>query len=313
MYKPYLRGKQNEMMALRELSDIILSNNHKISPIIEPVTKARSFQISLEMLVQKNINFTIIINPKVGAFKNNNSELYTLIGETLSGYNNYQIGIIKESTINANSIIQNINDNNITPVGLAIIHNTVDARFDAEIQALTNFIPLIYNVINLNKTLGDRTYLQNFSADNRITLADYFKSQTKNSLYLTNPDSTFSNDFATYLTQGNRGFADYLTVGEPFSDSGASPYAVAIHISYLNGNSIGVKHFTSDTNIDQSDPAGKFFEANAKLVEWCDLNTINTRGCNAFRELHNNQHYPGLGILKKLSIMNHIELIIGLI
>ena len=313
MYKPYLRGKLNEMLALRELSDIISNKKNKISPIIEPVTKSSSFKISLKFLVERNINFTIVVNPKVGVFKDDNNSLFTLLGDTLLNYNNYQLGIIVENNINSQSIIHEINQNNLTPIGFTIIHNTIDQGYLAEIQNLTNYLPIIYNVVNLNKTLADRNYIQNFHQNTRISLVDYFKSQTKNSLYLDYPDSTFSNDYANFSASGNFGFGDYLTVGDKFADTGASPYAVAIHISYLAGQTINVKHFASDSNNDQSDPGGKFFEANVKLVEWCNLNGINTLGSNGFRQLQINQHYPGLGTLKKLSIMNHIELIISLI
>jgi len=312
MYQPYLRGKQNEMMALRELIPLISVNQSKISPIIEPVKPSRNFEISLRKLIENNINFTIIVNPQVGKFKSNYN-IFAYLSPILNGYTNYQAGIIIENFNNAPIITQHMAANNLTPLGFTIIYNSTDTIHTQDVILFTNFLPIIYNVVNLKKTITDRNFIQNFSSNSRVTLVDYFKSQSKNILYLHNPDSTFSNDFANFINQGNVGFGDYLTVGEDYSETGASPYAVAIHISYLNINTISVKHFTSDTNHDQSDPAGKFFEANQKLVNWCQANGINTLGCNGFIQLQNNQHYPGLGILKKFSIMNHIELNINLI
>lgn len=69
----------------------------------------------------------------------------------------------------------------------------------------------------------------------------------------------------------------------------------------------------SDSNDDNSDVAGKFAEANKKLVSWCDEKGLNTIAINEFRKLYESGHFPGLGIVKKLSIMNHIELILNLI
>lgn len=72
-----------------------------------------------------------------------------------------------------------------------------------------------------------------------------------------------------------------------------------------------VKHFVSDSNQDVSDIGGKFSEAIHKLVTWCNQNNINTKAVEVFKDLEARGHFPGLGTLKKLSIMNHIELIIN--
>ena len=66
MYFPFLRGKQFELIALREIAKTITGSN-TINPIIEPVKKKTStYQKTLETLCQGNINFTVIINPSVG-------------------------------------------------------------------------------------------------------------------------------------------------------------------------------------------------------------------------------------------------------
>lgn len=79
----------------------------------------------------------------------------------------------------------------------------------------------------------------------------------------------------------------------------------------MENNQIRVKHFVSDSNEDVADIGGKFSEAIDKLVIWCDQNNLNTSAINVFRDLQQRGHFPGLGTLKKLSIMNHIELVIN--
>ena len=64
----------------------------------------------------------------------------------------------------------------------------------------------------------------------------------------------------------------------------------------------------SDSNDDISDPANKFYEALTKLVEWNKTKNLNTKAINTFLEMYESQTYPGLGVVKKLSIMHHIEL-----
>ncbi|MNI44794.1 hypothetical protein D3C73_991890 [compost metagenome] len=93
------------------------------------------------------------------------------------------------------------------------------------------------------------------------------------------------------------------------------PYAVAIHLTYKDQASgeIWIKHFTSDSNEDYSDTPGKFGEALDKLIAFIDLVQLNTIACDQFRDYHSRGAFPGLGVVKKLSIMHHIELIQGLI
>lgn len=89
------------------------------------------------------------------------------------------------------------------------------------------------------------------------------------------------------------------------------PYAVAIHLTYKDRQSdnIRIRHFLSDSNEDISDTAGKFGEALSKLVNFIDRQDIHTMAAEQFRIYHERGAYPGLGMLKKLSIMHHIELI----
>ena len=70
MYFPYLRGKQFELIALRELSSLMSDNKNKISPIIEPVRSSSTFLTTISELAKNDINFNIVVNPSVGDLKN---------------------------------------------------------------------------------------------------------------------------------------------------------------------------------------------------------------------------------------------------
>ena len=89
------------------------------------------------------------------------------------------------------------------------------------------------------------------------------------------------------------------------------PKAVVIHLTYKDKSSddIRIKHFISDSNEDTSDTAGKFYEALSKLIEFVDREQINSLAISQFRDYFDRGAYPGLGIIKKLSIMHHIELV----
>ena len=67
MYFPYVRGKQYELLALREL---VLNNKmgNKIIPIIEPIKPSSTLIKTLESFIEKKQHVIIISNPIVGSF-----------------------------------------------------------------------------------------------------------------------------------------------------------------------------------------------------------------------------------------------------
>ena len=72
MYFPYLRGKQFELMALRDFSNDNQGNN-KIIPIIEPVKlQMNGMNTALSVLIENRMKFAIILNPNDGNFKHGN-------------------------------------------------------------------------------------------------------------------------------------------------------------------------------------------------------------------------------------------------
>ena len=170
-----------------------------------------------------------------------------------------------------------------------------------------------YNVINMSLT--NRRYYRNFDPETRVELDDYFKSQERNADYLSVGESDFTEEHLYYEQEGFVGFSDFLTIGADYSESGFMPWAVAIHLSYnnINNNHIKIKHFTSDSNDGTDDVAGKFAEALDKLIKWCDETKYDSVAIPLFREYHRTGHFPGLGMLKKLSLINHIDLVLKLI
>lgn len=141
-------------------------------------------------------------------------------------------------------------------------------------------------------------------------MADRFNKQDRNNDYIEIDDEPFSEDHLYYLEDGYVGFADYSVVGKEYNETGFAPYAVAIHIVYFDtDDSLRIKHFVSDSNDDISDPARKFQEALSILIEWNEERKLDTVAMKEFEHLFHREAYPGLGTVKKLSIMHHLELI----
>ena len=71
MYLPFLRGKQFELLALRELTALTIIGT-KISPIIEPVKKdTKSVETAIKALSIFGVNVLLVVNPEQGELKKN--------------------------------------------------------------------------------------------------------------------------------------------------------------------------------------------------------------------------------------------------
>ncbi|CAL2094529.1 sce7725 family protein [Tenacibaculum sp. 190524A02b] len=312
MYFPFLRGKQFELIALREIAPVISRYNY-ISPIIEPVKRnASTFSKTLGMLIKENINFSIVINPHVGDVQQDMDYVFeNFINPITSSYNNFHMGIIVTQNTNINSIEEKLKVHSAEKLSINLIIGSVD---ESQINNLVNFV----NIYNVNFiVLGTqvrkrRNVVRKFRGTKAklITVSDPFIKQTRNKDYLIKEDEFFSEEHVFYSDEGYVGFSDFLTIGNDYSDKGYSPYAVAIHLTYPTGdNSFRIRHFVSDSNDDPSDIAGKFEEALEKLILFVNEKSLNTSAVKQFKKLYDEQKYPGLGSVKKLSVLHHIELV----
>lgn len=300
MYFPYLRGRQFELIALRDLVDKgVLSD--KIIPIIEPVKLSSTLIKTIESYGKKGKQLGIIVNPKVGGFKidieeKKNQKLKNSLLTSLKENDYILYMILLSANLNPDEFIKNHKDNMGTICDNKDAIPVYEANF-AKMKVKYNLIP---------DESGFRRKIRN----NRVLLADKFNKQERNNDYIEIDDEPFSEDHLYYVDDGYIGFSDYTVVGKEYNDTGFAPYAVAIHIVYFESDkSLRVKHFVSDSNDDISDPAGKFQEALSKLVEWNKKKQIKTVAMKEFEDLYRREAYPGLGTVKKLSIMHHLELI----
>ena len=300
MYFPYLRGRQFELIALRELLEGGALSN-KIIPIIEPVKLSSTLVKTIETYEKNGRTLSLINNPQVGDFR---TEMADDKNEKLK--DSFQNIIRSSQSLLFSKIL--------------VPNGTVDkfiGKYNGRMMTIcTNkdAIPVYTNYfenldVNYNLILDDGGFRRKIRK-NRVLLDDKFNKLDRNSDYIDIDDEPFSEDHLYYAEDGYVGFADYSVVGKDYNDTGFAPYAVAIHIVYFaDDSSLRIKHFVSDSNDDISDPAGKFQEAVAKLVEWNKTQKINTIAMKEFQSLYEREAYPGLGTVKKLSIMHHIELI----
>ena len=214
MYFPLIRGKQFELIALRDVSSQ-MADSKKVSPIIEPIKEAISvLEKTLNVFIHYNINFTIILNPIEGELKGNKQQIIAdFIKKNLLEYDNFQIGIYVKGEQDFKNQYQFAIDNNFHKSNFTLIHNEQLDNLEDINDFITNY-NVNYNVINFDKV--SKRYYRNFLKETIITLSDAFKQQNKNSDYSNNIDEFFSEEYIYFGEEGYVGFSDYLTIGEPF-------------------------------------------------------------------------------------------------
>lgn len=297
MYFPYFRGRQYELLALKELAQNKLISN-KVVPVVEPVKQIPGLKNTLLAFKSASLSLGIIQNPNVGSLVGQWRTVMHLMDDFLG-----QSQIIPSVLLNedAETVLTELENRSISrDKVLTILQKYDDISF---YQGLFSSSPQ-YTLSPFERNIRRAV------RKNMVLFEDHFNKKNRNAAYP--EDEAFSNDHLDYDLDGYVGFGDYSMIGEEYNESGFAPYAVAIHIVYFdNDNSLRIKHFISDSNDDISDVAGKFYEAVTKLYAWYTEEHQErqlTRGLKVLLDHYTNKTYPGLPTLKKLSIMHHLEL-----
>lgn len=309
MYFPYLRGRQYELLALRELATNNLLGNH-VTPIIEPVKLSPTLVNTMADFIKVDHPVAVIRNPAVGTFMSDWKDVQDETKE--AGYrqrfaNQYGNSTIIKSLImqkNAKSLLDYWDKQGVNKAELLVIStdrdylNLYEAAFGTTVPRFV--------------LMPDESIFRRKVRHHKVLLDDKFEKQDRNADYGNIDDEFFSDDHLYYKEDGFVGFSDYSVVGNEYLEAGFAPYAVAIHVVYFaTDGSLRVRHFVSDSNEDITNPALKFYEAVSKLAAWynSDPHPVElTTGLRLFLQHYEQQSYPGLGTVKKLSLMHHLEL-----
>ena len=251
MYFPYLKGRQYELLAIRELlSKNLLSK--KIIPIIEPVKVSSTLLSTLETASSLKRKIAVICNSNItmGFNMNNTSEEDKEYLEILKNKNIIKVFFLYRNLEKTLKVYQ---DNEIFEDVSEIMIICDNADYVEEYQKnFTNKKPKYTLIPNENR------FKRNIK-ENIILLDDKFEKKERNSDYLLNEDEFFSDDHLYYKEDDYKGFSDYSIIGKKFIDGGFAPYAVVIHMLYFDDKkNLRVHHFVSDSNYDIKDPANKF-------------------------------------------------------
>lgn len=311
MYYPYLRGKQFELKALREFSasDIPRSN---IVPIIEPVNiNLEPLRVAIEEMKANNMKFALVLNPSDGDFSHTDgTDVSSRLRDIVGNYEGCIFAFVVNNDVR--SITERIADIDFNNVML-VWTPTMDIT-QPNVQQLVTSTKVRYIVHDFSKSARRlKENLRRMGKDS-ILLSDNFTVRKRNADYIGHDDEEFTDLPFYYIEDGYSGFSDYTAISSQVDKGGSLPYAIAIHLTYRrNLEQIFIHHFVSDSNFSQSNIKGKFNEAASKIAPFY----ANRPHTNAVEDLISRAEsmdgYPGLGYIKKLSILNHLELIANIL
>lgn len=301
MYYPILRARQFELITIRELAKEGILKDY-ILPILEPVKESHNnLNLALREFQNSNQNAYLIVNPKFGQ-KNGDTLFYLdyiheceeelFIPAFHYGNNHFYI---KES----------IEKYNLKDV-MILCGNDISMDDDnfKQLAELPQVSSIMMNDPQRNRSL-DR-YIKTLCKA-YIRLDDLFEKQVRNSDFLDIQEHRFSEEHLFYDEENYSGFADYTVLPSEFIDGGSTPRAVVIHLTYMKENDqIWIRHFTSETNDSIANVQGKFAEAAKKAVQFCRENKLTNSAIAELEDYYNREHYPGLGVVKKIGIKNHL-------
>jgi len=312
MYFPYFRGRQYELLALKELANGQLLGKSVI-PVVEPVKLVRreeklivpykmipTFDVTIQAFIETKHHMAIIGNPEVGDLidlpdMKGLLDSYLLADEIIPSV------IINKS---AASRISEFSESGIDKSDILTVFDNRDS-LSVYKEEFDNSSPR-YTLFS-----SDERQIRRSVKQNKVMFKDWFKKQAKNADYAIVDDEPFSEDHLYFEEEGYVGFGDYSIVGNIFDEGGWAATAIAIHIVYFaDDGALRIHHFVSDSNIGTKDVAGKYYEAITKLVNWFNNGhqTQATTALSTFINHYETGYYPGLPTIKKLSIMHHLEL-----
>tara|TARA_Y100001934_G_C12363477_1_gene782081 strand:+ start:1301 stop:2263 length:963 start_codon:yes stop_codon:yes gene_type:complete len=307
MYFPYFRGKQNELITIRNNASLMAQAG--FVPIIEPVKETlNGLKRALDSVVNSKGRAIVIVNPFHGDYSKNGDSLTNLLADHFDGEDGISAGILLTNEISLEAAISSCKaheQHSLTLIhaGFAYARELSNALGD-KVKDITHCF--------FEEDAG-KLYQKHFmAAKSKILIRDGFKKRKNRE----HPREEFFSDLhATFQMENMQGFGDFLIVGDEYSESGGPAYAVAIHLTFIDeeqDEAMFIYHFISDRQDTPQDPAGKFLEALNKLIIKADEPTtkiLATKALAEFRDLHERKHFPGLGYVKKLSMQHHIEVL----
>jgi len=305
VYFPYLRGKQTEILAVRESSGFLAAG--RIVPVFEPTNVKPLAEARFLRIAQDGVRFAVIVNSAHGT-----------------------VGIPSES-----DVAQLINRIEAQNPGMVL--PAFEIRSDADLAGLTQFAQqfasrrcvIVHRDHNLSggalqgatRPLGQapvqilreggpaESAIRSLRSAGIVLLRDGFRRRDRNADY---PSlSSFDDLFYTYRRRRFHGFSDFSIVGDHFG-RGGNPQTVALHLTEPSQNNIVTNHFVSRYPPASVAISVHYLDALALLKAYTGVPAnapFDTQGVGLFLESFRRGSYHALWKPKQWSMMHHMEFI----
>lgn len=294
VYTPYFRGRMYDLLALQTLCE----QNQlgpQIIPIIEPVRDSKELQRTVATFIAARQPFGLIANPQVSVYGLNPNKLFPL--PDLRPYPFFHPSAILAADFSREFLTTAPGQ---TSLLIAPNYPLLKAYQGSTTLAATTV--LIPDEARLHALVGDQA----------ILLTDPLAFPPHVADYQDLTDEYFAPANWAHAPFGYQGFGDYSMVGRPYFDKGMPSRAIAIHTIYVTPDgSLRIHHSVSKSNANMRGQKQKFFEALSQLVAWAPthLNGLNrTPAIDRLLAYADGSKFPGLGPVKKLSLMHHLQL-----
>lgn len=294
-YYPYLRGRMYDLLALRTLCEQHQLGPH-IIPVIEPVRDSKELQQTVTTFIEAQQPFSIIANPQVSVYGLNTVKLHPL--PDLRPYPFYRPGAILAADFSRDFLTT-------TPgqTSLLIVPNYPLLKAYQHTTTLQHAGHVL---------IPDEARLHQLLPQHAVLLTDPVATPAHVADYQEITDAYFAPANWHQTPVGFDGFGDYSLMGRPYFDHGMPSRAIALHLIYVTVNGdLRIHHFVSDSNANMRGQKQKFFEALTKLTDWAPAHLTGLNRTPALATLlayAEGDKFPGLGIIKKLAIMHHFQL-----
>lgn len=226
MYHPYFRGKQFELIAIRETAMLMAESG--FVPIIEPVREAlKGLERTLTAICDAGGEAIVIINPAHGDHAEDGVSISTLLGNGFLKKDGISSGILLTNDMDVDDAVAcHLKHQAHQPVfihaGFTEAKALADALGDDLAETRHVFFEKHCHKLYRKHLKGSKT---------RILLRDGFERR-RNADHP--PVELLSDLHLTFEEEDMDGFGDFLIVGDDYIEGGGPAYAVAIHLTFLD-------------------------------------------------------------------------------
>lgn len=305
MYFPYLYGRREELLALRDLAEE-LSRWNCVIPVIEPVKPdPDDLCRCIQQMGDAGASVHLVVNPSHGDFESTDvlSRWKSRVDDILSSNSH----VVPTYQISRPADVNNVDNFLAETEGNAI--GIVVRSADLDPERLNSIVRSRDVVVFVHSSANPRSYLRVLPKDKAVLVEPCFNLQPRNADY--EGEEWFTSSHLDFEREGRRGFSDFGPLPNTFNEGGGQPGAVALHLSYQRPDgSIWLQHFVSDSvERGDGDASSKMSEATAKLhASYINFpqKFVESRGLLKFLQQHGDESPTSLGTSKRQQLVHHI-------